>query len=452
MESAKRAFPSWSGTPLPQRLRTMRRFLNSIEKHKSELIEVITSENGKTLKDAEGDVQRGAEVVEMSAAIGHLLKGDVLENLASGIDCYSVKQPLGVCSGICPFNFPAMVPLWMFPISIACGNTFLLKPSELVPGASMILAELALDAGIPPGVLNVIHGSSDLVDLICDHPDIQAVSFVGSTGAGKHIFSRASLHGKRVQANMGAKNHAVVLPDAEIDQSMKAIVGAAFGAAGQRCMAISVVVFVGGMDRFREALLQHTSSLKVSSGTDPSADLGPLVSPQAKDRILSSVQKAKQAGCGLLLDGTQIQVPNFPNGNFIGPTILTGVHPKMDCYQEELFGPVLCCIEVENLNDAIEIINQNPYGNGTAIFTNSGSAARVFQQEVKVGMVGVNVPIPVPLPYFSFTGWRGSFHGDLPMYGQASVEFFTQTKTITTKWKKEEPGTGISGLNKVGAS
>eukprot|EP00210_Caulerpa_lentillifera_P002870 g2740.t1 len=452
VQSAKEAFPSWSGTPLPRRIRTMHKFLNLINNNKSELVNIITRENGKTLKDAEGDVIRGSEVVEMSTTIGHLLKGDVLENLADGIDCHSVKQPLGVCSGICPFNFPAMVPLWMFPISITCGNTFLLKPSELVPDTSMFLSELAMSAGVPNGVLNIIHGSSDLVDQICDHPDIQSVSFVGSTSVGQHIYSRACNQGKRVQANLGAKNHAVVMPDANIEQSMKAIVGAAFGAAGQRCMAISVVVFVGGMKRFKKSLLAHASSLKVSSGTDPQADLGPLVSKQALDRVLASIQDAKTAGCVCLLDGSGIQVPEFPNGNFVGPTILAGVHPEMRCYKEELFGPVLCCIEVETLDDAISLVNQNQYGNGTAIFTNSGSAARAFQQEIKVGMVGVNVPIPVPLPYFSFTGWRGSFHGDLPMYGQASVEFFTQTKTITTKWKTKGSSTGDTGLNKVGAS
>ena len=413
-----------------------------------------------------------AEVVEMTTGLGHLLKGEYLENLGSDIDCYSYKQPLGVCSGICPNNFPAMVPLWMFPIALTCGNTFILKPSELVPGASMILAELTLKADIPKcplfagddphvdtllhnrGVLNVVHGGREIVQAMCDHPDIASVSIVGSSAVGRQVYQRACATGKRVQANMGAKNHAIVLPDANVEQTVKALVGAGYGAAGQRCMAISVAVFVGGIDKFRDALINHASSLKVGSGMDHTVDLGPIITKGSLKRIREIIATAVANGCDCPLNGSNIAVPEFPDGNFIGPTLLTGVTSDMSCYKEEIFGPVLCCMEAGSLDEAIRIVNANPYGNGTAIFTESGAAARLFQQRVDVGMVGVNIPIPVPLPYFSFTGWRESMYGDLPMYGKASVDFFTRTKTVTARWQSsvDSSGARIPGLDKVGPS
>ena len=402
-----------------------------------------------------------------------------MENVSNGIDTYSIRQPLGVCAGVCPFNFPAMIPLWMFPMAVTTGNTFILKPSEKDPGAAMLLAELAAEAGLPPGVLNIVHGVHDVVNYICDHPDIRAVSFVGSDAAGMHIYSRASATGKRVQCNMGAKNHAVVMPDADPEATANALVGAAFGAAGQRCMAISTAVFVGGSQRWEAALREKGVQLKVNAGTEADADLGPVISKQAKERICGLVEEGAKAGARLVLDGRDIkvsnsifcqftpacvnanfavnfsgccrtalvdskakhllvQVPGYEQGNFVGPTILADVRTDMECYKQEIFGPVLLCMEAATLADAIEIVNANKYGNGTAIFTKSGAAARAFQHEVDVGQVGINVPIPVPLPFFSFTGSRGSFAGDLNFYGKAGVHFFTQIKTVTSQWKEKD--------------
>ncbi|KAL0384391.1 UNVERIFIED_CONTAM: Methylmalonate-semialdehyde dehydrogenase [acylating], mitochondrial [Sesamum radiatum] len=337
-----------------------------------------------------------------------------------------------------------MIPLWMFPVAVTCGNTYVLKPSEKDPGASMILAELAMEAGLPNGVLNIVHGTHDIVNAICDDDDIRAVSFVGSNTAGMHIYARASASGKRVQSNMGAKNHGIVMPDANVDATLNALVAAGFGAAGQRCMALSTVVFVGDSKLWEEKLVERAKALKVSAGTDPEADLGPVISKQAKERVCKLVQSGVESGARLLLDGRTIKVPGYEQGNFIGPTILADVTADMECYKEEIFGPVLICMQADSLEEAINIVNRNKYGNGAAIFTSSGIAARKFQTEIEAGQVGINVPIPVPLPFFSFTGSKASFAGDLNFYGKAGVQFYTQIKTVTQQWKDLPSGAGVS--------
>lgn len=453
VQSAKDAYPSWRATPVSSRARVMFKLQELIRKHTDELARSVTMEQGKTIPDAKGDVFRGLEVVEVACGIAPFLMGETIENVASGIDCYSIRQPLGVVAGICPFNFPAMVPLWLFPMACTAGNTFVLKPSEKDPGAAMMLAELALQAGMPKGVLNVVHGTRDVVNRILDHPDIKAVSFIGSDQAGRHIYTRGCANGKRVQSNMGAKNHAVVMPDADVDSTVKALTGAAFGAAGQRCMAISAAVFVGGMDKWQEPLLRAAKSLKVNAGIEPDADVGPLISREAKQRCERLIASSIEQGASCPLDGRGVRVPGYESGNFVGPTLMTGVRPHMDCYREEVFGPVLSCLEASTLDEALSIVNGNEHGNGTAIFTRSGAAARKFQSEVDVGMVGINVPIPVPLPFFSFTGWRGSFCGDLHMYGRSGVQFYTQPKTVTAKWSEDQVSTStrIPGLDRVGS-
>lgn len=450
--SAKDAFPSWSQTPVSMRSRVMFRFLERIQQHRDQLAQLVTLEQGKTLADAHGDVFRGMEVVEQACTVGNHLLGDALAGVAKGIDTISYRQPLGVCAGIAPFNFPAMIPLWMFPLATACGNTFVLKPSEKDPGATMLLADLALDAGLPPGVLNVVHGTADTVNRMCDHPDIKAVSFVGSNKAGEHIYKRASQTGKRVQCNMGAKNHAIVLPDAAPEQAANAIVGAAFGAAGQRCMAISAVIFVGSRNTVLDKIKDKASKLRINGGMEAEADLGPVISADAKQRIKKLISNSIEDGATCILDGRDAAVPGYPRGNFIGPTILTQVQPSMECYQEEIFGPVLVCLEVESLDEAIQMVNQNKWANGTSIFTTSGSAARKFQSEIDVGQVGINVPIPVPLPFFSFTGWRGSFWGESNFYGKAGVTFYTHVKTVTSQWQESDIPTTVrpQGLSGVG--
>ncbi|CAK0781245.1 Methylmalonate-semialdehyde dehydrogenase [acylating], mitochondrial [Coccomyxa viridis] len=451
VQAAKDAYPTWRNTALPTRSRVMFKFQELIRQHMDELAANVTLEQGKTLPDARGDVFRGLEVVEYACNLAVDLRGEFIENVSSGMDTYSIRQPLGVCAGICPFNFPAMIPLWMFPIACTTGNTFVLKPSEKDPGASMMLAELAMEAGLPKGVLNIVHGTHDTVNRILDHKDIKAISFVGSDAAGRYIYERGSASGKRVQANMGAKNHAVVLPDANPEATVAALTGAAFGAAGQRCMAISAAVFVGGIEAWKERLIEKAKALSVGPGDASETDVGPLISPEAKDRAARLVQSGVDQGAQILLDGRGVRVPGYESGNFMGPTLIAGVKPNMDCYSEEIFGPVLVCLEAETLDEAVAIINSNEHGNGTALFTRSGPAARKFQNEVEVGMVGINVPIPVPLPFFSFTGWRGSFHGDLHMYGKAGVQFFTQPKTVTTNWKDaDERFMRAPGLDAVG--
>ncbi|WP_291517389.1 CoA-acylating methylmalonate-semialdehyde dehydrogenase [Acidovorax sp.] len=443
--SGKEAFKTWKKTPIGTRARIFLKLQQLIRENMGELAALLTAEQGKTLPDAEGDVFRGLEVVEHAAGIGNLQLGELANNVANGVDTYTVMQPLGVCAGITPFNFPAMIPLWMFPMAIATGNTFVLKPSEQDPMVTMRLCELALEAGIPPGVLNVVHGGEDAVNAICDHPDIKAISFVGSTKVGTHVYNRASLNGKRVQCMMGAKNHAIVVPDANKDQTLNALAGAAFGAAGQRCMALSVVILVGESQKWIPDLVAKAQTLKVSGGTEKGTDVGPVISCAARDRVVSLIERGIADGATLELDGRNPSVPGYEKGNFVGPTIFSGVKPGMSIYDQEIFGPVLCLAAADTLDDAIEFINANPNGNGTAIFTQSGAAARKFQEEIDVGQVGINVPIPVPVPIFSFTGSRASKLGDLGPYGKQVVMFYTQTKTVTARWFDDS--TSTQGVN-----
>jgi malonate-semialdehyde dehydrogenase (acetylating)/methylmalonate-semialdehyde dehydrogenase len=443
--SAKAAYKTWKNTPLAARARIMLKLQALVREHMSRIAQTLSAEQGKTLADAEGDVFRGLEVVEHACSIGSLQLGEFAENVAGGVDTYTIRQSIGVCAGISPFNFPAMIPLWMFPMAIVCGNTFVLKPSEQDPMTPMLLGELALQAGVPPGVLNIIHGGKRAVDAICTHPDIVAVSFVGSTQVGTHVYNLASQHGKRAQCMMGAKNHAVVLPDANKEQSINALVGSTFGAAGQRCMATAVTVLVGDARKWIPDIVAKAKALKVNAGVEKGADFGPVVSKNAKNRILGLVEEGIKAGAKLELDGRTIKVAGYEKGNFIGPTIFSGVTPDMTIYTTEIFGPVMVIMSVNTLDEAIALTNDNPFGNGTAIFTQSGAAARKFQNEIDVGQVGINVPIPVPVPSFSFTGSRGSKLGDLGPYGKQVVQFYTQTKTVTSRWFDDS--TSSAGVN-----
>ena len=441
--AAKAAFQTWRKTPITTRARIFLKYQALIRDHMDELAEILTAEQGKTIADARGDVFRGLEVVEHAAGIANLQIGDFVENVASGVDTYSIWQPLGVCAGITPFNFPAMIPLWMFPMAIATGNTFILKPSEQDPMVTMRLVELAVEAGIPEGVLNVVHGGKATVDAICDHPDIKAVSFVGSTNVGKHVYERASQSGKRAQCMMGAKNHGVILPDANKEQTLNQLAGAAFGAAGQRCMALSVVVLVGAAGDWIDDIKAKAEGLIVSAGKHDK-DLGPLISPAAKARVEHLIGTGVEEGASLLLDGRGITVEGYEKGNFVGPTIFDNVTADMQIYKEEIFGPVLCIMRANSLDEAIELLNANPHGNGTAIFTQSGAAAHKFQQDIQVGQIGINLPIPVPLPMFSFSGSRASKLGDLGPYGKQAVQFYTQTKTVTARWFDDEASRGVN--------
>ncbi|AIR89373.1 methylmalonate-semialdehyde dehydrogenase [Pseudomonas cremoricolorata] len=432
--AAQRAFHSWRDTPIGARMRIMLKLQALIREHSKRIAQTLSAEQGKTLADAEGDIFRGLEVVEHAASIGSLQMGEFAENVAGGVDTYTLRQPIGVCAGITPFNFPAMIPLWMFPMAIVCGNTFVLKPSEQDPLSTMMLVELALEAGVPPGVLNVVHGGKQVVDGLCTHPDIKAISFVGSTAVGTHVYNLASQHGKRVQSMMGAKNHAVVLPDANRTQTVNALVGAAFGAAGQRCMATSVAVLVGKAREWLPDIKAAASKLKVNAGCEAGTDVGPVVSRQALERVLGLIDSGVSEGATLELDGRGVQVPGYEQGNFVGPTLFSGVTTDMQIYTQEIFGPVLVTLAVDTLDEAIALVNRNPFGNGTGLFTQSGAAARKFQNEIDVGQVGINIPIPVPVPFFSFTGSRGSKLGDLGPYGKQVVQFYTQTKTVTARW------------------
>ncbi|MEE4919544.1 CoA-acylating methylmalonate-semialdehyde dehydrogenase [Pseudomonas alliivorans] len=432
--AAQKAYRTWRETPIGARMRIMLKLQALIREHSKRIAAVLSAEQGKTLADAEGDIFRGLEVVEHACSIGTLQMGEFAENVASGVDTYTLRQPIGVCAGITPFNFPAMIPLWMFPMAIACGNTFVLKPSEQDPLSTMLLVELAVEAGIPAGVLNVVHGGKEVVDAICTHQDIKAISFVGSTAVGTHVYDLAGQHGKRVQAMMGAKNHAVVLPDANREQTLNALVGAGFGAAGQRCMATSVVVLVGASRQWLPDLKALAQKLKVNAGHEPGTDIGPVISRRARQRIVDLIESGVREGATLELDGRDISVPGYEGGNFVGPTLFSGVTTDMQIYTQEIFGPVLVVIEVNTLDEAIALVNANPFGNGTGLFTQSGAAARKFQNEIDVGQVGINIPIPVPVPFFSFTGSRGSKLGDLGPYGKQVVQFYTQTKTVTSRW------------------
>jgi malonate-semialdehyde dehydrogenase (acetylating)/methylmalonate-semialdehyde dehydrogenase len=443
--SAAEAFKTWKNAPIGQRARIMLKLQELIRRDMKKLASCLTAEQGKTLPDAEGDVFRGLEVVEHAASIGTLSLGEMAENVATGVDTYFIRQPIGVCAGITPFNFPAMIPLWMFPMAIVSGNTFVLKPSEQDPMTTVLLAELAIEAGVPPGVLNVVHGGKEAVDRLCTHPTVKAVSFVGSCHVGEHVYNLASTHGKRAQCMMGAKNHAIVMPDANKDPALNALVGAAFGAAGQRCMATSVAVLVGEAGKWIPDIVAKAKTLKVNAGTVAGTDVGPVISKQAKARIEGLIAKGVEEGCTLDLDGRNPKIDSYPSGNFIAPTVISGVKPHHTVYKEEIFGPVLVIVSVATLDEAIALTNANPYGNGTGIFTQSGAVARKFQNEIDVGQVGINVPIPVPVPYFSFTGSRGSKLGDLGPYGKQAVHFYTQVKTVTARWF--EDAAVSSGVN-----
>ena len=434
VKAAAQAFKTWRNTPLGARARIMLKLQELIRRDMKKLAACLTAEQGKTLPDAEGDVFRGLEVVEHACSIGTLSLGEFAEQVANGVDTYYIRQPIGVCAGITPFNFPAMIPLWMFPMAIVCGNTFVMKPSEQDPMTPMLLAELAIEAGIPPGVLNIVHGGKESVDALCSHPEVKAVSFVGSTHVGEHVYKLASEHGKRAQCMMGAKNHAVVLPDANKEQSLNALVGAGFGAAGQRCMATSVAVLVGDANKWIPDIVEKAKTLKVNAGTEKGADLGPVISKQALARIEGLIEDGVKEGAKLELDGRKPKVAGYDNGNFVAPTIFSGVNAHHKVYTQEIFGPVLVIVSVDTLDEAIAFVNANPFGNGTGIFTQSGAAARQFQNEIDVGQVGINVPIPVPVPYFSFTGSRGSKLGDLGPYGKQVIQFYTQVKTVTSRW------------------
>ncbi|HBL86078.1 MAG TPA: methylmalonate-semialdehyde dehydrogenase (CoA acylating) [Alcanivorax sp.] len=445
IQSAREAFLEWRETPVSERARVMLRYQHLLKEHHDEIAEVLAKETGKVFADAKGDVWRGIEVVEHAANIGSLMMGETVENVARGIDGHAWTQPLGVCAGITPFNFPAMIPLWMFPMAIACGNSFVLKPSEQDPMTPNILAELFLRAGAPKNLLQVVHGGKEQVDTLLTHPEIKAVSFVGSVPVGQHVYRTATDHLKRAQCFAGAKNHMVVMPDARKDQVISNLVGASCGAAGQRCMAISVAVFVGESKQWIDELKDELAKIRPGAWDDESAAYGPQISPKARDRVLTLIKQGKEEGANCLLDGSDCTVDGLPDGNWVGPTLFSDVTPEMALYKEEIFGPVLCCMTVDTLEEALELVNNSPYGNGTSIFTASGAAARKYQHEVEVGQVGINVPIPVPLPFFSFTGWKGSFYGDQHAYGKQAVRFYTETKTVTSRWFDDDIPDGAHG-------
>ena len=439
---AQQAYLLWREVPAPERARVMFNYQHLLKAHHDELATLLAQETGKNLADARGDVWRGIEVVEQACGVASQTLGETMGNVARRVDGHSWVQPLGVCVGITPFNFPAMIPLWMFPLAVACGNGFVLKPSEQDPLTPMRLAELFTEAGAPAGILSVVHGGAEQVDALLSHPDVKAVSFVGSARVGAHVYRTATEHLKRAQCFVGAKNHMVIMPDANKAQVLSNLVGAGVGAAGQRCMAISVAVFVGSARDWIPELATEFAKVKPGVWHDPQAAYGPLISPEAKVRVEGLIEAGIEEGAECLLDGRFCDVPGYPVGNWVGPTLFRGVTPGMRIYQEEIFGPVLACLEVESLDEALTLINTNPYGNGTSIFTGCGAAARKFRHEVAVGQVGINVPIPVPLPFFSFTGWRGSFYGDLHAYGKQAVRFYTETKTVTERWFDEDIPTG----------
>ncbi|TFK36856.1 methylmalonate-semialdehyde dehydrogenase [Crucibulum laeve] len=436
VDAASHAYKSWSRTSVITRQRFVMELQHLLRRNADAIANSIVLEQGKTLADAHGDLLRGLQVVETAAGITSNLLGDKIE-VSKDMDTEVRRVPLGVCASIAPFNFPAMIPLWTIPVAAVTGNTLILKPSERDPGAAMIIAELCQQAGLPAGVLNVVHGGVSTVNAICDNPAIRAISFVGGDKAGRHIYELGTKNGKRVQANLGAKNHAVLMPDANKNLALNSIVGAAFGAAGQRCMAVSVAVLVGDAQSWLPELVERAQKLKVSGGFEKDADLGPLISPAAKARVTGLIASAEEDGGKIVLDGRGVEVPGYPDGNFVGPTIIEAGTP-MRCYQEEIFGPVLIVLRAETLDDAIDLINENRYGNGTAIFTQSGATARKFETEVNVGQIGINVPIPVPLPMFAWSGNKGSVLGDIGFYGKSGINFYTQNKTTTSLWRAED--------------
>ncbi|MBA4707661.1 CoA-acylating methylmalonate-semialdehyde dehydrogenase [Aquitalea aquatica] len=433
--AAHAAFPAWAALSPLKRSRILFRFKSILEERQRELAAVISSEHGKVESDAQGEVQRGLEVVEFACGIPQLLKGEYTEQVATGVDAWTMRQPLGVVAGITPFNFPAMVPMWMFPVALACGNSFILKPSERDPSASLLIAEWLKEAGLPDGVFNVLQGDKLAVDGLLTHPDVAAVSFVGSTPIARYIYETGAAHGKRVQALGGAKNHMVVLPDADLDMTIEALMGAAYGSAGERCMAISVAVAVGEVgDTLVARLAERTRQLRINIGTDPKAEMGPLVTRQHLDKVSGYIAQGVAEGAALVVDGRGLVVPGCEEGFFIGGSLFDHVTPAMTIYQEEIFGPVLAVVRVDSLDAAVRLINQHAYGNGTAIFTRNGGAAREFAHRIQVGMVGINVPIPVPMAFHSFGGWKASLFGDHHMHGPEGVRFYTRMKAITSRW------------------
>ena len=431
---AQSAFRAWREVPVSERMRVMLAYQRLLKENQAALAKIVAQDNGKTFDDAMGDVWRGIEVAEFAASAPTLMMGETVENVARGIDTYSVMQPLGVCAGVCPFNFPAMIPLWMFPLATVCGNAFVLKPSEQVPLVAEQLGRLFLKAGAPPGVLQIVHGGKEQVDMLLKHPDIRAISFVGSVPVGRHIYRTGCDNLKRVQALAGAKNHMIVMPDASRDQVVNALVGASCGAAGQRCMAISTAVLVGQAKKWLPEVKAAMQKIRPGIWSDKKAAFGPLVSRAARERVLRLIREGRESGAELWLDGSRCKVRGYPDGNWVGPTLFGKVRPEMSIYREEIFGPVLVTLEAGDLDEAIALANANPYGNGAAIFTSSGAAARRFRRESESGQIGVNVPIPVALPFFSFTGWKGSFYGDLHAYGKQAARFYTETKTVTERW------------------
>jgi len=443
VKSAAAAFPAWRDTPPLRRARVMQEFLNLLKQNQKSLAKIVTEEHGKTLPDAMGSVQRGIEVVEFACGIPHLLKGEYSENVGTQVDTHTLRQPVGVCVGITPFNFPVMVPLWMLPMAIACGNTFILKPSEKVPSASVRMAQLLKEAGLPDGVLNVVHGDKAAVDALLNHPQVSAVSFVGSTPIAKYIYETCARNGKRVQALGGAKNHAVVLPDADLEFAADALIGAAYGSAGERCMAISAVVAVGAAgDPLVKLLEKKAKAIKIGPGEMDGVDMGPLVTAEHRAKVAGFIARGKQEGAKVVVDGADAGIKE---GFFLGTTLFDHVKPEMEIYKNEIFGPVLVVLRKSTLEEAIELVNSNPYANGTAIFTESGGAARRFQSEIQVGMVGINVPIPVPVAFYSFGGWKSSLFGDLHVHGTESIKFYTRTKAVTTRWPHQD--TPAPGFN-----
>jgi malonate-semialdehyde dehydrogenase (acetylating)/methylmalonate-semialdehyde dehydrogenase len=441
--AAQAAFPAWAATPPLARARVLFKYLQLCQQHVDDFAALVTREHGKTFADAQGEVARGIEVVEFAVGIPQLLKGEFTDQIARGIDAWSMRQPLGVVAGITPFNFPVMVPMWMFPVAIACGNTFVLKPSERDPSASLLHARLLKQAGLPDGVFNVVNGDKGAVDAILDNPDVQAVSFVGSTPIAEYIYARGSAAGKRVQALGGAKNHMVVMPDADMDMAVDALVGAAYGSAGERCMAISVAVAIGDAgDKLVERLAERTRALKIGDGMEQGAEMGPVVTQAAKQRIEKLIGEGVEQGATLVVDGRGHRVAGREEGFFVGGTLFDHVQPSMSIYQEEIFGPVLCVVRMPDVGSALELINRNEYGNGVAVFTRDGGVAREFVRQVQVGMVGVNVPLPVPMAFNSFGGWKRSMFGDHHAYGPEGVRFYTRHKAVMQRW----PNTASSGV------
>ncbi|MER1966586.1 CoA-acylating methylmalonate-semialdehyde dehydrogenase [Castellaniella sp. GW247-6E4] len=440
VRSAAAAFPAWSSTPSPRRARVMFKFLELINAHREELAAIITAEHGKVFSDAMGELARGIDIIEYACGVPQLLKGDYTEQVATGLDNWTVRQPLGVVAGVTPFNFPAMVPCWMFPLAIATGNCFILKPSERDPSVSLRIAELLSEAGLPDGVFNVVQGDKQAVDALLTHPEVQAISFVGSTPIARSIYEQGARHGKRVQALGGAKNHMVVMPDADLEQAVDALIGSAYGAAGERCMAVSVAVLVGdAADRIMPMLAERTRTLKVSHGMDEAAEMGPVITKDALERIRGYLDIGTAEGAQLVLDGRDLTVPGHEDGFFIGGCLFDHVTPSMRIYQEEIFGPVLSCVRAPDIDSAIRIINEHSFGNGVACFTRDGHAAREFSRRIQVGMVGINVPIPVPMAWHGFGGWKNSLFGDMHIYGEEGVRFYTRQKSVMQRWPDSEP-------------